>query len=174
MSTKKSIKPILLIALLISIFLIASKTNFSLAQDSSSFEISGYILDSNGNGVASARIIFNVPDIVPGVYSDSSGYYMISAPTGTYHINVWPPFDSNHIFYDEPAFVVNSDTTKNITLNSGYKLSGHITDSSGNPVRNAIVFLDNYFSGWFSNYLGYYFASAPEGTYTLTARPRNG
>ncbi|MBN1357864.1 PQQ-binding-like beta-propeller repeat protein, partial [Candidatus Bathyarchaeota archaeon] len=140
----------------------------------SSFNISGYILDSDGNGVAGANIIFNVPDIVPSVYSDASGYYLISAPAGTYHVNVWPPFDSNYIYYDEPAFVVDSDVTKNITQNSGYKVSGYITDLSGTPVVKAVVSLNNFLCGWYSTYSGYYFVTAPAGTYTLNARPANG
>ena len=139
--------------------------------DGSSFGISGYILDSDGNGVAGANIIFNVPDIVPSVYSDASGYFAISAPAGTYHVNVWPPFDSNYIYYDEPAFVVASDVTKNITLNSGYKISGYITDSSGTPVIKAVVSLNNFLCGWYSTYSGYYFVTAPAGTYTLKAGP---
>ena len=143
-------------------------------QAATSYKISGYILDSDGNGIEGAHIIFNMPEIVPGVSSDPSGYYVISAPAGTYHVNVWPPFDSNYINYDEPGFVVGSDMTKNITLESGCKVSGFISDTSGNPVVGAVVLLDNYGSGWFSNSSGYYFLSVPAGTYTITARPRTG
>ena len=173
MSTKSLIS-VLLLVLSISIFSSAGITPFTLAQNSTSFTISGYILDSTGNGIAGAMIIFNVPDIVPGVYSDSSGYYVISAPACTYHVNVWPPFDSNYIYYDEPAFVVESDKTKNITLNSGYKVSGYITDWSEKPIVKAVVALNNFFCGWYSNYSGYYFVTAPTGTYTLSARPAEG
>jgi outer membrane protein assembly factor BamB len=144
------------------------------AQPATSYEISGYILDEDGNGINGAHIIFNVPDIVPSVTSTPSGYYAISAPAGTYHVNVWPPFDSNYINYDETGFTVESNMTKNITLQSGYKVSGYITNSSGNPVVGAAVLLDNYGSGWFSNASGYYFLNVPAGTYTLTARPRTG
>jgi hypothetical protein len=88
-------------------FLIASVAGGFLlagvASGQSSFKISGYILDSNGHGIGGANIIFNVPSIVPSVYSDSSGHYVISAPAGTYHVNVWPPFDSNFIFFDQSA-----------------------------------------------------------------------
>jgi outer membrane protein assembly factor BamB len=170
----KSPIPVFLIALLISGFPLAFVTHSGLAQDSTKFKISGYILDSNGQGIGNAMIIFNVPQIVPSVYSDSSGYYEIFAPAGTYHFNVWPPFDSNYIYYDEQSFVVGSDIIKNITLNSGCKMSGYISDSSGNPVKNAIVLLNNYLSGWFSKDTGYYFVTAPSGTYTLTVRQANG
>lgn len=163
---------IFLIVFLISGSLLVNITPFGFAQ--SSFKISGYILDSDGNGVSGANIIFNVPSIVPSVYSDSLGYYEIIAPEGIYHVNVWPPFDSNFIYYDEPRLVVASDITKNITLNSGYKLSGYIFDESGQPVKDGIVALGNYISGWFSTYYGYYFATAPSGTYNINARPRAG
>ena len=138
------------------------------------YKISGYILDANGHGIEGANIIFNVPSIVPSVWSDSLGYYEISAPAGTYHVNVWPPFDSHYINYDEPEFTVTSDMTKNITLQSGYKVSGYISDTSGNPVVGAVVLLDNFGSGWFSNSEGYYFLSVPAGTYTINAHPRTG
>ncbi|HEX9262666.1 MAG TPA: carboxypeptidase-like regulatory domain-containing protein, partial [Candidatus Bathyarchaeia archaeon] len=142
--------------------------------DQSSFKISGYILDANGHGIGGANVIFNVPSTVPSVYSDFSGYYGISAPAGTYHINVWPPFDSNYVYYDEQMFGVGSDKSKNITLNSGYKISGYISDSSGTPVKNAIVSLNNYLSGWFSKDNGYYFVTAPAGAYKLSVTPRFG
>ena len=105
---------------MVSGFLLAGITRFSLAQDSTSFKISGYILDSNGHGVAGAMIIFNVPQIVPAVYSDSSGYYFVSAPAGTYKLSVTPRSGYNHFTsYFEYNFVVNSNLAKNIIV------SGH-------------------------------------------------
>ena len=169
----------LLSAFLISILIcgpiLVGAVHFGTVQGSGEyFSVSGYILDSDGRGIVDAMVIFNVPDIVPAVYSDSSGHYVMSAPASTYHINVWSPFDSNYIYYDEPGFVVASDVSKNITLASGYKVSGYITDSSGAPMVKAVVALDNFLCGWYSKYSGYYFVTAPAGTYTLTARPANG
>jgi protocatechuate 3,4-dioxygenase beta subunit len=138
-------------------------------------EISGYILDANGKGLAKAEIIFNVPTIVPSVLTDSTGHYSTSAPVGTYHINVWPPFDTNYLSYDQPSFQVGTDTiTKNITLNTGYKISGYLTDATGAPIRGAHVSLNQHHCGWYSNNTGYYFVTAPAGTYTLTIGPRTG
>ena len=138
-------------------------------------KISGYILDPSGRGLAGAEIIFNVPDSVPAVFTDNKGFYQISAPTGIYHVNVWPPFDSNYLSYDEPGFTVaSSNIFKNITLLSGNKLSGYFTDYSGAPIRGAIASLNSYTSGWYSNDAGYYFVTAPAGTYTLTIQPRTG
>ena len=92
------------------------------APDGTKYKISGYISDSNGKGLANAEVIFNVPSIVPSVYSDVTGYYQISAPAGTFHVNVRPPFDSNYLYYDQPQLVVTSDIAKNITLATGYKV----------------------------------------------------
>jgi hypothetical protein len=165
--------------IMFSSFLVSGITRFGLAQYNPaqyyySFTISGYILDSDGHGIAGAMIIFNVPQIVPAVLSDSSGHYVIYAPVGTYHVNVWPPFDSHYISYDEPALAVRSDITKNITLATGYKISGYITGSLGAPVKKAVVSLDNFFCGWYSKSSGRYFVTAPAGTYTLNARPAVG
>jgi outer membrane protein assembly factor BamB len=176
MMGEKSLIPALLIALLISVFSLASITRFGLAQSSTSFKISGYILDSNGHGIGGAYIIFNVPSVVPSVSSGPSGYYEIFAPAGNYHVNVWPPYDANYISYDGPGFAVGSDMTKNITLYSGYKVTGYISNSSGTPMIGAAVLFRNnnstYGSGWFSNSVGYYFLSVPAGIYTIDTHPQ--
>ncbi len=161
-------------SIIVSGLLLAGVTSFGLAQDSTPFTVSGYILDSDGKGIAGATIIFNVPKIVPSVYSNYSGYYEVSTPAGTYHVNVWPPFDSNYLSYDEPAFAVQSDVTKNITLATGYKISGYITGTLGAPVNKTVVSLDSFFCGWYSDYSGYYFVTVPAGTYNLFAKPAQG
>jgi hypothetical protein len=84
----KSLQAAFVIAIVVSGFSLAGIMRFGLAQESALFTISGYILDSDGHGIAGANIIFNVPQIVPSVYSDSLGHYVISAPAGTYHINI--------------------------------------------------------------------------------------
>ncbi len=141
---------------------------------STRYEISGFILNANGTGLGGAEIIFGVPNIVPSVYTDYSGHYVISAPAGTYNINVWPPFDSNYLSYGETGFTVNSNIAKNITLTTGYKISGYLTDSSGAPIRGALVSLNQYHCGWYSKTDGRYFVTAPAGTYTLKIQPKTG
>jgi PKD repeat protein len=160
---------------IISGLVLVSPVCFSLAQESASVKISGYILDSDGDGIAGAVINLNAPENISSVYSDSSGYYVLYAPTGAYQINVWPPFDSNYLSFSQPAFSVEtSDISKNITLSSGYKLSGYLTDSFGEPVRGAIVSLDEFHCGWYSNNEGYYFVTAPAGLYQLLIQPKTG
>jgi hypothetical protein len=150
----------------------ASK-NITIAS-SAKYKISGFIQDVDGNGLAGAEIIFNVPDIIPGTLTTASGYYEVYAPAGTYHVTVWPPFDSNYLSYDQPSFTVAGTNTRNFTLSVGYKVSGYITDTNGNPISGAIALLDDHLSGWFSKDTGYYFVTAPIGTYTLSVQPRTG
>jgi hypothetical protein len=108
-------------------------------------------LDAYGNGISGAEIIFNVPEIVPAAFSDSSGYYEIFAPEGTYQVNVWPPFGSSFLSFEQQEFAVGtSDVSKNITLSTGYKLSGYLKDSSGSPIKGAIVALAHFNCGWCS------------------------
>ena len=146
----------------------------------SRYKISGYILDSTGNPIAGAQIIYCVPDIVPAQFSDKSGYYQMNAPAGQYQIDVWPPFNSHYIFFEQKYLTVNSDMQMNITLQTGYRLSGIITTSSGAPVSGAVVWLDksaqgnHYFCGWYSKDNGSYFVTGPAGTYTLKIQPKTG
>ncbi|MCW4021851.1 MAG: carboxypeptidase-like regulatory domain-containing protein, partial [Candidatus Bathyarchaeota archaeon] len=80
---RKFIKISLLFTLIVGL-VSSTPLQFGSAQESSTFKISGYILDANGNSLKGANIIFNVPSLVPSVNSDSSGYYEIFAPQGTY------------------------------------------------------------------------------------------
>ncbi len=151
----------------------ASQTPNSISTPNSpkaAAKISGYVTDSSGHGLAGA--LFTVMNIGQAG-TDSSGYYSISVAPGTYHLNVWPPWDSNFIDHDDPEFVVgSSDLTKNVTLNVGFKVSGYVSTSSGETVLRAVVVMgSNYLAGWGSNSSGYYFVSVPAGTYTLWAHP---
>ena len=147
--------------------------NITIANQAK-YKISGYVKDANGTGLSGAEIIFNVPDVIPAVFSNSVGYYEVYAPAGTYCLNIWPPFDSNYLSYEQQGFTVAGVNTKNFTLTQGFKVSGYITDSTGNPVFGALATLGNHLSGWYSKATGYYFVTAPEGTYTLTVQPRTG
>ena len=170
---KKLLTTLALIMLVSSAFMFVFSSLTALASAETKYVVSGYILDSNSHGIAGAEIIFNVPSIVPSDISDVNGYYEMSAPAGTYHVNVWPPFDSNYINYDEPSLVVSSDIpNKNITLQVGCKVSGNILNSTGAPVSGAVVLLGNYGSGYYSNSQGYYFLNVPAGTYNLNVHPK--
>jgi hypothetical protein len=158
----------------------ANNGNSGGSNGNSRYKISGYILDFNGNPIVGAQIIYCVPDLVPAQFSDSTGYYEMNAPAGQYQVDVWPPFNSHYIFFEQKYLTVNSDMQMNITLQTGYRLSGTITTSSGAPVSGAVVWLDNpaqgnhYFCGWYSKADGSYFVTAPPGTYTLKIQPKTG
>jgi len=138
-----------------------------------SIKVSGYILDDSGHGIGGAKITFNQPDVV-SVSSDYLGHYTIYAPTGNYHIEVYPPWDSNYIQYDLGQYVVGqTDVTKNITLLTGCKVSGYIVDYHGTPVQGTTISLNGFTSGWSSNYMGYYSVAAPAGTYRLNVVPQS-
>jgi hypothetical protein len=145
-----------------------------IVANEAKYKISGYAKDSSGNPIQGAEVIFNVPNIIPGVQTNSAGYWEVYAPAGTYHLKIWPSFDSNYLSYDQQGFTIAGVLTKNVTLTEGYKVSGYITDSQGNPVSGAMVLLGNHISGWFSRPNGYYFVTAPAGTYTLTVNPSTG
>ncbi len=171
----KKLLTISLVFLIISITLTVLPTNFSNAQSPEVYKISGYVMDSNGQGLEGADVL------IPGVdtqFTNASGYYELYAPEGTYIFGVWPPYDSNYINYAETCFNVTSDVSKNITLETGCKVSGYITTEEGTPVLGASVHFSNnggyYGSGWFTNQAGYYFINVPAGTYTITAAPREG
>ncbi len=168
---KKLLTSLLILAIISGCVLIVS-TNFGNAQSTTEYKVSGYILDSNGKGLAGA--LFNMYP-VGQIRTDNSGYYQTYASTGYYTLNVWPPFDSNYLAYTQYGFAVEtSDITKNITLTAGIKLSGYIKDVTGTPIMGAIGFLDQYYTGWYSNSSGYYFITAPAGTYTLKLEARTG
>ncbi len=167
------------VVFLVSTLLLTITLGFSPSSvhaQSGNFKISGYVLDSNGIGIAKADVIFNAPSIVPGVFTDNSGYYETYGPSGTYHINVWPPNDSNYINYDETGFTVVSDVTKNMTLQTAFKISGYVIDSAGTPMVGAAVLFKTssgvYGSGYFTTSSGYYFINVAAGTYTIDAHPQ--
>ncbi len=171
----KKLLTISLVFLIISITLTVLPTNFSNAQSPEIYKISGYVTDSNGQGLEGADVL------IPGVdtqFTNASGYYELYAPEGTYIFGVWPPYDSNYINHAETGFNLTSNIDKNITLETGCKVSGYITTEEGAPVLGASVHFSNnggyYGSGWFTNQAGYYFINVPAGNYTITVAPREG
>ena len=140
------------------------------------FTVSGYVLDQLGRGISGVSTnVYNSIWSVPVANTDYSGHYSIILPAGTYSFGLWPPQNSNYISYSEAAFVVSGDMIKNITMSASYKLSGYLSNPSGAVMSSAAVWLTNstgvtFSSGTTSNNYGYYYVSAPAGTYTLYVR----
>jgi hypothetical protein len=145
-------------------------------QAQSTNKLSGYVLDTNGSGINGALITLNQDTITP-VLTNNIGYYEVYAPANTYQVTVYPPFDSSYLFYNQLGLSLVISNSQNFTLNNGYKISGYIKDQTGAVVpqaRFALMGSATYVPGWYSNMSGYYFATAPAGTYTLTADHRTG
>ncbi|NLE04946.1 MAG: hypothetical protein GX638_09110, partial [Crenarchaeota archaeon] len=109
----------------------------------------------------------------PSFTTSVSGYYEIYAPAGKYTFIIWPPSDTNLINHESKDFVVDSDLTKDITLEYGVKISGYFSLPTGEKISGISTKLASnsgmfYSSGHWST-SGFYFISAPAGTYTLTA-----
>jgi protocatechuate 3,4-dioxygenase beta subunit len=159
--------------LALSVMVLPSLSTTVMAQ-SPQYIIQGYVVDSNGTGVSGAQVNFN--GAIPNAQTNNAGYFSVFTPSGTYQIYVWPPFDSNYINFDEAGLIVSSNIAKNITLSTGCKVSGYLTNSSGTPMVGAsVLFRANgkvYGSGWFSTSQGYYYINVPSGTYTIDAHPQ--
>ncbi len=167
-------KSLITLLFILTVFVGMALVNPTNAQ--SSYKLSGYVLDTNGNPLNGAVITLNNDNISP-VLTNNFGYFEVYASPSTYQVSVYPPFDSNYIFFNQPGIVLNSNIQQNFTLNSGYKIFGFIRDEFGAVIpqaRFALVGSSTYVPGWYSNMSGYYFATAPIGTYTLTADPRTG
>jgi len=142
----------------------------------SGFKISGYVLDSYGRAVQGVQVTsYNSSWAIPVANVDSSGYYETYAPAGTYTFTVWPRFDTNLLTYIDAAVEVNSDMTKNIVMDYGFKVSGNVRYCSGDVVPGVSIFLTNssgytFTVAWRSISSGYYFNVVPAGTYTISAR----
>jgi hypothetical protein len=168
-------KPLLpeLILLFIILFMSICVSSLSVSGQST-YKIEGYVKDASGAPIAEAYLTFNNLSI-PLLETNLQGYYSVNAPAGTYRFNVWPPNDSRFINYDE-YYTVNKADTKNITLYTGYKISGYVVNASGVPMVGAAVLLQLnssviYGSGFFTNKEGYYYVNAPAGTYTINTHP---
>lgn len=145
-----------------------------------SFKIEGYVLNSMGNGVSGASTnIGNSTWSIPATTTNSIGHYAVYAPAGNYTFIMWPPGNSDLMDYYNPAFVLNSDTTQNITLLTGFKVSGYVLYSSGEVVSGVSTTLTNssgsaFGSGHWSDAYGHYYIVAPSGNYTLAAKGLSG
>ncbi len=108
------------------------------------FNLSGKISDSSGNGIPNAIIAVidtTTNNSVANTTSDASGNYTVSVNGGTYNIQVNPPANSNFISAIAPSRSISSDTIVNFILTpSGVvTLSGHILGPLGNPLPNQVV-----------------------------------
>jgi hypothetical protein len=152
--------------------------------------ISGRVTDTSGNGIANVDV--GAVDVnnswAPGTSTDNEGYYTLSVPEGTYRV-IFSPMNAAGYFAPEnynnkPShreadliIVVAGQTTSNINaqLEAGGKISGRVTDSSGNGLQNAYVFPEDTnhggMPGGHTDNQGYYSFPVLPGTYTIRFEP---
>ena len=168
---KKSIALLTIILVGLSLW-IPSHNNIVSSQ--TIVKISGYILDPTANGVAGATITFHLMPIFRSASTNNSGYYEVTTYTGKNDISISPPSNSNYVPLSENQFSVQSNMTANFTLSLGYRLSGLVLDQNLNPVsswdtgNSALpgyigIFLDNYWSGQYTDSNGSFYVVAPTG-----------
>ncbi len=145
--------------------------------------ITGKVTDESGNYVANVRVRADREGGDYGsVYTDSSGNYTIlGLLTGTYTIWVSPPTGSGLVFKQLTGISVTEGkvTTLNIVLPPEGKITGKVTDESGNPVVNAQLNVNREGGGgWGSAQTdlngNYTIRGLAEGTYTIRVYPPQG
>jgi hypothetical protein len=149
-------------------------SNNNIVSSQTIVNISGYILDPNGNGVAGATITFHLLPIFRSASTNSSGYYEVTTYSGNNDVSISPPSNSNYVQFYQSSFNVQSMTT-NFTLSLGYRLSGYVLDQNLTPVSSWFsggvgIFLDTYWSGKWADSNGSFYVVAPPGNHTIYAK----
>ena len=149
--------------------------------------ISGYVRDEQGIGILD--IDLNVYDQITGVKlftpsdnTNDSGYYDVVVPAGTYRIRYQyrgEDEDARYVPIELENVVVTTDTTINVVLESGYYVSGTVTDLEDNPVVDADLDAENsetgekiFTPGDNTNDQGEYQLLLPPGTYDINVNPQ--
>ena len=136
---------------------------------SSGFIVSGYVLAPNGTGVANVGVNLGNNTWNTGTQTDASGYYSLAVPPGTYNFNVNVPPGSGFLNYQESGVVVSANLIMNVTLSSGFVVSGYVLAPNGTGVANAGVNLGNntWNTGTQTDESGFYSLAVPPGTYNF-------
>jgi hypothetical protein len=137
------------------------------------YTFSGFVYDPNGNPVSGA-LVYNINSTGftygQGAYSNSSGYYSMLVPSGTYRIVA----RSGNMSYSEVNIAVNDNITKNISLLTCFTVSGYVLDQLGRGISG--VSTNVYNSTWsvpvaYTDYFGHYGIIIPAGTYSFGLWP---
>jgi outer membrane protein assembly factor BamB/protocatechuate 3,4-dioxygenase beta subunit len=141
---------------------------------SSGYRISGYVLDQNANPVASAYVYLFSTTGYRGAYTNSSGYYVMYVPAGTFNLLVNPSSAASLAYYVESGVNVSADLAKNVTLNRGFKISGYVSDQNGNPVGGSVSIptgVGTYSISRSIDSSGFYSIYVPAGTCNFLVNP---
>ena len=139
------------------------------------FLVSGYVLTPNGTPVTNVYFELYNNTWSNYAYTDMSGHYSVVAPAGTFTIYVNAPSGGNLLSY-QGSVVVSGNQVMNITLQSGFVVSGYVLTPRGAAVASASV--EFYNSSWstsgYTSSLGYYSLGVTAGTYSVYCGPPSG
>jgi len=147
------------------------------------FTLSGSVQRSGGGGLGNVNIKFSnsatgakVP--LANHFTNALGNYAVVAVPGTFSVEFEPPKAIRRAAQEFPNFSLNSNKTLNVTLDSGWAVSGLIKDSLNNTI--AEVDFDAfavpsgselYTPSDNTDSAGYYEAVVPAGTLDLAYTP---
>lgn len=127
--------------------------NFTLSVGG---KITGRVSDKQGNAVPGTYLYTYSSDWsswgsdyidYPSYYStnqDSYTYTIKGLPSGSYTLNAYAPWDRQELIDQEVKDITvtaGQTVTQNIVFEQGGKISGKVTDKSGNPISNADIYV---------------------------------
>jgi hypothetical protein len=106
--------------------------------------VSGFIKDSSNSPIFEVDFdALATPSgnelYTPSDNTDSSGYYEAIVPPGTHDLAFTPPLSSRFAGASFAGVSIVNDTTINLTLRHGVRLSGTVRDSAANPISSVRV-----------------------------------
>jgi M6 family metalloprotease-like protein len=128
-----------------------------------SIMLQGRVLTASGEPVPNIRVSsYSTPNSYQAT-TDSDGSFRMRVLPGAYTVNVRPPppYLSAFRYLRMPE-----DTTLDIVLAEGVPFSGTVTDTTGQPVANALVRVNSQSAQ--TNAQGRFRLSAPAGSQTIT------
>ncbi|MFQ5452990.1 MAG: putative Ig domain-containing protein [Candidatus Zixiibacteriota bacterium] len=145
--------------------------------------VTGYVRDSLGLPIP--NIDLNVYDQATGIKlythadnTDINGFYSILIPDGIYRIRWRPISGERWVTVEYQNVTITNDTTIDITMYSGYYVSGTVLDSFGSPVYQCnLDFIDVYTGiklttpGGVTDASGFFQIVLPGGLFNAAAKP---
>jgi len=116
------------------------------------FFLSGRVKDSNGAGINHLDI--DVDDsatgrriLTPHDKTDANGDYQVVAPSGVFDLTYQPPEGNRSVAVRLLSAPINADTTVNVSLESGFFVSGWVVDEGGAPLYDIDLDADDLLTG---------------------------
>ena len=154
--------------------------------------ISGTVTGPDGQPLGNINVSANSNDYGNGTNTQEDGTYSIMVPSGDYmvqfHDNSGPHLDGcylsggiDHFSADQNTCTLVAVTTNDVpnisvTMPAGYRISGTVTDSNGQPLTNVNVNANSnsFNTGTGTQEDGTYSLSVPSGDYTLWFNDNSG